>query len=114
VYKSTEYSNALLTIGLAAAPTIPLTTLAEVMPVLSMGTHIEDSGLTNLKNFDVEKCENSFPSGTFMREKLYHTATMCKEQIAKKLEGKPVHLATHKGMIHMLWYVYLLVSRNGI
>jgi hypothetical protein len=72
------------------------------MPVLSMGTHIEDSGLTSLKNFDVEKCGKSSPSATFMRDKLYHTATMCIEQIAEELDGKPVHLATDKGMLHML------------
>jgi hypothetical protein len=37
-----------------------------------------------------------------MREKMYHTATMCIEQIAEELDGKPVHLAVDKGMLHML------------
>jgi hypothetical protein len=98
----TEYSNTILTVGLAAAPTIPLTTLAEVMPVLTMGAHIEDSGLPNQNNFDMEKCVKSSPSGTFMREKLHHTATMCIMQMADEMDGKPVHLAVDKGMLHML------------
>jgi hypothetical protein len=102
----TEYSNAMLTVGLDAAPTIPLTTLAQVMPVLSMGTHIHDSGLMTKTNFDMENFANLFPSGTFMCNKVYHYATMCTAQNAKELEGKKVHLATDKGKIHML-YVYM-------
>jgi hypothetical protein len=101
-FGGTEYSNAILTVGLAAAPTLPLTTLAEVLSVLSMSTHIHDSGLMTRTKFDMENFANAFPSSTFMCNKVYHFATMCTAQIAKELEGKKVHLATDKGMIDML------------
>jgi hypothetical protein len=95
-------SNAILTMGLAAAPTIPLSTLAEVMPVLSMGTHMYDSGLTIQPKFSLPRFTTSFPSAPFMRGQMYELATMCIIQMANKMKGLPVHLATDKGMIHML------------
>jgi hypothetical protein len=67
-----------------------------------MGTHIQDSGLTNQPKFEVEKLADSFPSATFMRDKVYDMATKCVLQAADQLKGKPVHLATDKGMIYML------------
>jgi hypothetical protein len=74
----------------------------------SIQRHIQDSGLTNQPNFYVKKSANSFPSVSFLQNKVYDMATMCTLQVADKLKGKPVHFGTDKGMIHML-YIYMLV-----
>ena len=104
------YANVLLTIGLAAAPTIPYSTLSQVLPVLCMGTHLADAGLHTVSNFDLKKYVTSYPSDTFMRGKIYDTATMCTIQMAEFFHGKLVFLATDKGMIHMLKMCYTCFS----
>ena len=105
----TPYTNVLLTMGLAASPTIPYSTLSQVLPVLCMGTHLADAGLHTVSKFDPKKYVTSYPGATFMREKLYDTATMCTIQMAEFFDGKPVCLATDKGMLHFRFLFNLWV-----
>jgi hypothetical protein len=60
----TECSNVILTIDLAAAPIIPFSTLAEVLPVLTIGTHLQDSGLIDKLKLDVKKIADGNKEGS--------------------------------------------------
>lgn len=102
----TLLANVLLVLSLASAPTVAYSTLAAMMPILFMGTHLADFKLWRTFKFELEKYVTSFPSATFMRDKVYVIATMCTMQIGETLAGKPVFLGTDKGMIHMvsLWF----------
>jgi hypothetical protein len=106
----TPYTNVVLTMGMAAAPTIPYSTLSQVLPVLCMGSHLANAGLHTVSKFELKKYVTSYPSATFMREKLYITATMCMIQMAEFFHGKPVFLATDKGKIQMVKMCYTCFS----
>jgi hypothetical protein len=67
-----------------------------------MGTHILDSGLMTRTKFHLENYADLLPSATFMRNNVFHHAAMFTALMAKEMEGKKVHLAMDKGMIHML------------
>ena len=91
------YSKTLLSISLAGAPSVPYSTLANVLPVLFMGTHLADAEIHMDPKFDGDKYVTAFPSDKFMREAVYDTATMCTISATEFFAGKPVFIATDKG-----------------
>jgi hypothetical protein len=105
-FGGTEYTNIILVVGLAGSATIPFRTISETISILFLGLHLFDSGYCSGKKFDIEKYVKSFPCDKFLRQRVYKVAAMCTISISVFFTGKPVFLASDKGMIHMVNMCY--------
>lgn len=104
--QSSEYVKTLLVTALAAAPSIPFSTLSTVLPLL-VGSMLANLGL--LERTDIGNFCRSFPSEAYMRNLMFSKAAECTLSLSCKLKEKLVFLAcdkgNKKGMDHLVKYV---------
>ena len=105
-YGGSECGNIITVAGLAGSATIPFRTFSETISIIMLGLHLFDSGICSGNKFDLEKYVKSFPCDKFLRQRVYKVAAMCTMSISVFFTGKPVFLASDKGMIHMVNMCY--------
>lgn len=82
-----------LATALAGAPSIPLSTLASVLPVI-VGAFLNEAGCMPT---DTKKFCTALPSEAYMRNLVFQKAAECTLSFKEELQGKQVFLACDKG-----------------
>ena len=93
---ASDYAKTLLATAIGAAPSIPLSTLSNIMPLL-VGAFLIDTGLLEHKKFAIKNFCSAFPSDNYMRGVMFEKAAECTMALAAKLKGKYVGFASDKG-----------------
>ena len=93
---ASDYAKTLLATAIGAAPSIPLSTLSNILPLL-VGAFLIDTGFLEHRQFKLKNFCKSFPSDNYMREVMFEKAAECTLSLAALLKGKHVGLGSDKG-----------------